>query len=71
MKSAELLRKLKKVAKRRGVALTITPAKGSHRKLYFGIAQTVVPVHHSELKTGLLKAILKDLGIDERELHEN
>ena len=70
MKSAELLRKLKKLARRSGTALNITPAKGSHRKVYFGSAQTVVPIHNSELKTGLLKAILKDLGIREKDLYE-
>ena len=68
MKSAELLRKLKQLARRSGMPLTITPAKGSHHKVYFGSARTIVPMHHSDLKTGLLKAILKDLGITEEEL---
>jgi mRNA interferase HicA len=68
LKSTELLRKLNKLAKQNGIPLTITPAKGSHRKVHYGSSQTILPMHHSELKTGLLKAILKDLGISEEEL---
>jgi len=72
VKSSELLRKLKKVANSRGETLVITPAKGSHQKLYWGKdKQTVVPLHNKELKTGTLKSILKDLGINEKELYEN
>ncbi|HLH04966.1 MAG TPA: type II toxin-antitoxin system HicA family toxin [Bryobacteraceae bacterium] len=72
MKSTELLRKLKKLAKKRGLELTIAAAKGSHRKVYFGEAQSVIPEHaNSELKTGTLKGILKQLGIEEKDLYES
>ena len=70
MKAPEFLRKLKKLARKRGIELTVTAAKGSHHKVYFGGVQTIVPMHNSELKTGTLNAILKDLGLRERDLYE-
>lgn len=68
MKSAELLRKLKKLSKQREVEFRMSAAKGSHQKLHFGERTTIIPLHGTELKTGTLKAILKDLGISEDEL---
>ena len=68
MTSAELVRKLKKLARQRGVDLTIELGKGSHRKVTFGEARTIVPMHGADLKTGTLNGILKDLGITKEEL---
>ncbi len=68
MTSAELLRRLKKLAKERGVTIDVQPGKGSHRKVIFGHARTIIPMHGVELKTGTLKGILKDLGIKREDL---
>jgi len=42
--------------------------RGSHRKVQLGHARTIVPIHGSELKTGTLKAILRDLGVNKDDL---
>lgn len=47
MKSAELLRKLKKIAKQRGVDLTTETGKGSHQKVRLGDRRTIVPIHRA------------------------
>lgn len=52
MASAELLRKLKKLAKARSVTLAVEADKGSHLKVRFGEARTILPMHGTELKTG-------------------
>lgn len=68
MKSAELLRKLKKYAKQRGLDYTTDPGRGSHLKVRLGDGKTIIPEHNKELGTGLLAAILSDLGIKEKDL---
>jgi len=68
VKSAELLRKLKRVARRRGESLTAEPGKGSHMKVSLGPGHTVIPMHGTEIGVGLLKAILRDLGLREEDL---
>jgi mRNA interferase HicA len=68
MKSAELMRKLPKAAKARGVKFTSVPGKGSHFKVSFGDRRTIIPQHNKELGQGLLRAILKDLGLKEDDL---
>jgi mRNA interferase HicA len=39
------------------------PAKGSHIKLYFKGLQSVLPMHSTELKTGTVEGIKKQLGL--------
>jgi mRNA interferase HicA len=68
MRSAELLRKLRKLAKAREIDLQIRPAKGSHQKVYFGNRYSIIPLHGTELPTGTFRKILKDLGVNEEEL---
>jgi predicted RNA binding protein YcfA (HicA-like mRNA interferase family) len=50
----------------RGV--TFKSGRGGHLKAYLGNRRSVVPMHAGDLKTGLMKAILKQLGIDEKEI---
>jgi mRNA interferase HicA len=57
MKSSEFKRWLLK----QGVE--IIPAKGSHFKLFFNGKQSVMPMHNTELKTGLVQGIKKQLGL--------
>jgi predicted RNA binding protein YcfA (HicA-like mRNA interferase family) len=68
MTSAELLRKLQKLARQRGIEVRVERGKGSHRKVSFGQSRTIIPMHGSELKTGTLNGILRDLGIKKEDL---
>jgi len=42
--------------------------KGSHQTLYFGERKTIVRNPKDELKTGTYHAMLKQLGISEKDL---
>lgn len=42
---------------------TFQPGKGSHLKVYLNGKQSVLPVHNSDLKTGTLEGIKKQLGL--------
>jgi mRNA interferase HicA len=39
------------------------PGKGSHLKVYLNGKQSVLPMHNTELKTGTLEGIKKQLGL--------
>jgi mRNA interferase HicA len=47
--------------KAQGVRLA--PGRGSHLKLYYRGRQSVLPVHSSELGSGLVHAIKRQLGL--------
>jgi mRNA interferase HicA len=68
MTSAELIRKLRKLARSRGVDIIEESGKGSHLKVKLGDKRTIVPLHGSDLKKGTLNGILKDLEIKEEDL---
>ena len=63
---AELLRRLRKLGKDDGVAVTFDPnhGKGSHGRIYYGQSFTTMKDQRKEIGAGLLKAMLHDLGID-------
>ena len=42
---------------------TFQPGKGSHLKVYLGERKSVLPMHPGELKTGIVQAIKKQLGL--------
>jgi mRNA interferase HicA len=42
---------------------TFAPGKGGHLKVYLDGKQSVLPMHSGELKTGLVEAIKKQLGL--------
>ncbi|WP_374693383.1 type II toxin-antitoxin system HicA family toxin [Acidithiobacillus sp. AMEEHan] len=44
---------------------TFQPGKGAHLKVYLNGRQSVLPMHAGELKTGLVEAIKKQLGLKE------
>jgi mRNA interferase HicA len=69
MKPAELLRRSRRVAAKRGLALEISEGK-SHSKIVFGTRRSVVGRRSSDLKTGTLRGILKQLGLEPDELEE-
>ena len=42
---------------------TFEPGKGSHLKVFLNGRQSVLPMHHTELKTGTVEGIKKQLGL--------
>jgi len=69
MKGSEFLRKVQDIARQNGVKVTYAPerGKGSHGTLYYGDKRTTLRNVKDELKTGTLRAMLKQLGIDPRD----
>ena len=57
MNSAEFKRWLAKQG------ATFSPGKGSHLKVTLNGRHSVLPMHSSELKTGTVEAIKKQLGL--------
>ncbi len=70
MNGNEFLKKLKKLAKAKGVDsfLVTSHGKGSHGTVYFGKRFTTIKDRKKEIGVGLLKSMLKDLGIEISEL---
>jgi len=70
MKGSEFIRKIKTLARKRGIVVSIEQrrGKGSHSTLFFGERFTIIRTLKDELKTGTYQAMLKQLGIDENEL---
>jgi predicted RNA binding protein YcfA (HicA-like mRNA interferase family) len=67
---AELLRKLAALAKEDGVSVRLdeTHGKGSHATLLYGANRTTLKDRRKEIGRGLLRKMLKDLGIDPRRM---
>jgi mRNA interferase HicA len=72
VKGSELVRRVRRVGRRRGIPVELRPerGKGSHGTLYFGSRFTVLRNLKDELKTGTLHAMLKQLGLTLEELDE-
>ena len=70
MKGSELLKRIKKLGKIKGINVEHIQrrGKGSHTTIFYGRCFAVVPQLKDELKTGTYKAILKQLCINEDEL---
>jgi mRNA interferase HicA len=70
MRGNEFIRRVQKYAKRSGIAVTwrTDRGKGSHGLLTLGDLRTVVRNPKDELKTGTYHAMLKQLGLTERDL---
>ena len=70
MKGSEFIRRVKKIAKERGIIAREDKkrGKGSHVTFYFGDRRTIVRNPKDELKTGTLKAMLAQLGLTQEEL---
>lgn len=69
MKGAEFLRKLKDMARKRGVQVSFDKkhGKGSHGTLYYGRRRTTLKDQKKEIGKGLLNAMLSDLGLTKDE----
>jgi mRNA interferase HicA len=72
VKGSELVRRIRKIAKKRGVTVEFIPerGKGSHGTLYFGSQFTVIRNLKDELKTGTLHAMLQQLGLTLQDLNQ-
>jgi len=70
MTGNELLRRLRRLGNERGVAVRFNEerGKGSHGTLYFGDHFTVLRDRRAEIRPGLLHAMLRQLGLRERDL---
>jgi predicted RNA binding protein YcfA (HicA-like mRNA interferase family) len=69
MKPAELLRRLRRIARRNGWDYTESEG-GNHTKVTLNGRRTVVSRHPAHLKTGTYRGILKQLGLTETELEK-
>ena len=67
MNGHELIARLRKLgsAKNTEVRLVLRQGKGSHARLYFGDRFTTLKDRRKEIGPGLLRKMLRDLGIDE------
>ena len=68
MKGAEFVRRLRRYARRSRQEFRFDKSggKGSHGKLYVGDKRTTVK--HGEISKGMLKAMLRQLGLDEDQI---
>ena len=69
MKGAEFIRKVQKIGRQRGLAVrfVVSRGRGSHGTLYLGAAFTTVKDRKKEIGPGLLRAMLTDLGLTEKD----
>ena len=70
MKGSEFIKRIQKLAKTRSVACSwhADMGKGSHGGLKMGDARTIVRNPKDELKTDTYHAMLKQLGLTEKDL---
>ena len=70
MTGNELLRRLRRLGNERGVAVRFNEerGKGSHGTLYFGDRFAVLKDRRAEIAPGLLHAMLRQLGLNQRDL---
>jgi hypothetical protein len=68
MTCQELIRKLRRHARKSGLALALEAAHGDHVKLRLGGRMAVLPGMRGEIPIGTFRAICKQLGIDPKEL---
>ena len=70
MNGDEFLRKIIKLGKGRGVAVSFDKrqGKGSHGTIYFGDRKTTLKDRRKELGPGLLAAMLDQLGLTKRDI---
>lgn len=72
MTGADFLRRIRKIAHTRGVAVRFDSrhGKGSHGRLYYGERFTTVKNRKQEIGPGLLRKMLTDLGLNVADIEE-
>lgn len=70
MNGNELLKKLRRVAKEKGVPIDLVKShgKGSHGTLYFGDKKVTLKDLKKEIGPGLLKAMLEKIGLTKSDI---
>lgn len=70
MTGGEFVRRVRRVGRDRGVAVRFEarPGKGSHGRVYFGERFATVKDRRKEIDTGLLAAMLRQLGLGREDL---
>ena len=67
MKPADLLRRLRRLAATRGLQFEVSEGR-NHTKVMLAGRRSVIGRHSTDLKTGTLHAILKQLGLRPEDL---
>jgi predicted RNA binding protein YcfA (HicA-like mRNA interferase family) len=72
MNGNEFERKIKKLGRRRGIAVAFDRGhgKGSHGRLYYGNRFTTLKDRKKEIGPGLLNAMLVQLGLTKEDLED-
>ena len=72
MTGHEFERKIRRIARKRGVAVSFDAGhgKGSHGRLYYGARFTTLKDRRKEIGPGLLNAMLEQLGLTKTDLEE-
>ena len=70
MTGNEFVRRIRRIGRERGVAVRFEsrPGKGSHGRLYFGERFATVKDRRKEIGTGLLAAMLRQLGLNREDI---
>ncbi len=70
MKGAEFIRCIRRLGRRRGVPVRFSASfgKGSHGRLFYGSRLTTVKDRRKELPAGLLRAMVRQLGLEPEDL---
>jgi len=72
MTGSEFERKIKRLGRKRGVAIVFDRGhgKGSHGRLYYGSRFTTLKDRKKEIGPGLLNALLVQLGLTKADLED-
>jgi mRNA interferase HicA len=72
MTGHEFERRIRRIARKRGVAVSFDSGhgKGSHGRLYYGIRFATLKDRRKEIGPGLLNAMLAQLGLTKADLEE-
>ena len=70
MNGNELLKRLRKLARQRGLPLRLVRerGKGSHGTLYLGKRYTIMKDRKQEIGPGLLATMLRNLGLTKQDI---
>ena len=70
MNGNELIRRLRRLGQQRGVEVRLDElkGKGSHTVLYYGSRRTTLKDRRKEIGPGLLRSMLRQLGLIPRDL---
>jgi mRNA interferase HicA len=70
MTGNEFIRRLRRLGRERGIEVRLDElkGKGSHAALYYGRRRTTLKDRRKEIGPGLLRSMLRQLGLDPRDL---